>query len=125
MYSRCLGHVCDTCTPKHVLNHLHSISFAEEKQTCGQCIPYLHRSKCKSTLFYSHQKLSSLQTLISLRPSEICQNVNFPLFRRPSECSFSLPGQVHSYFLHPSAIHRIRQASYSFPFSTNNFSTLR
>jgi hypothetical protein len=66
-----------------------------------------------------------LQTLISLRLSGICQNVNFSRLRCPPECIFSLPGQVRSYFVHPSAIHRVRQASHSFPFSKNNFSTLR
>jgi len=112
------------------------------------------------------KKMSFLQTLISLRLSEICQNVNLPCFNRrcPSECIFwisnfrrvlyvvcfllgsspasefrrrettqkktyewifSLPGQVHSYFVQTSAIHRVRQASYSFPVSINNLSTLR
>jgi hypothetical protein len=125
-HSRWLGHVWGTCTPKHVLNRLHSVSSAEEKHACRQHILYLHRRKYKSTLLYSHlKKISLFQTLVSLRPSEICQNINFPRFRCPSECIFSLPDQVCSYCVHPSAIHRFRQASYSFPVSINNFSTLR
>lgn len=71
------------------------------------------------------KKMSYLQILISIRPPEICPNVNFPCFRCPSECIFSLPGQVHSCFVHSSAIHRVRQASYSVPISTSNFSTFR
>lgn len=71
------------------------------------------------------KKMSFLQTLISLRPSKICPNVNFPRFRCPSECTFSLPGQVHSYFVRPSTKYRVHQASYSVPISINNFSTLR
>jgi hypothetical protein len=210
-----LEHVCGTCTPKHVLNRLHSLSSAEKKHACRQYLPYLHRSKRKSTQFYTQQKkkkkknththththTSFLQTLISLCPSDIRQNVNLPRFTRrcPSECIFlisnfrcvlyvvcfllvfvvcfvyslyvvcfvyllyvvcfvyllyvvcfllgnspasefsrrkttqkktykcifSLPGQVHSYFVQPGAIHRVRQSSYSFPVSINDVSTLR
>jgi hypothetical protein len=114
--------VCGTCRPKHVLNRLHSASSAEDRHACRQHMHYPQRSKRKSTVT---NNMSFLQTLISLRPSEICPNVNFPRFRCPSECIFSLPGQVHRYFVHASAIHRVRQVSYSVPLSINNFTTFR